>query len=145
MNILLPAAILHDIAREEENHALIGSEKAKEYLIKHNFTEDEILAISEAIRTHSFSSGAKPTSLESQILSDADKLDAMGSIGIFRAATYSQENNKTIKEFIDHFYEKLLNLDELLYTEKAKSLGKKRKEVMILFLKQLNAELQGLM
>lgn len=141
MNILLPAAILHDIAREEKNHSLVGAEKAKEVLNKYDFNEDDIQAISEAIRCHSFSSGYKPNTIEGKILSDADKLDAMGAIGVFRAATYSQETNRSINEFIDHFYDKLLNLDDLLYTEIAKELGNKRKEFMILFLQQYKNEL----
>jgi uncharacterized protein len=141
MNVLLPAAILHDVARDEKNHAKESAVKAKGILLKYNFREETIERITEAISTHSYSSGVLPKTLEGKILSDADKLDALGSIGIFRAATYSQEVGRSLNDFINHFYDKLLKLDELLYTEKAKEIGKKRKDFMVLFLNQLKDEL----
>jgi len=141
MDVLLSAAILHDVSREQSNHAFIGSMKAKEILKKYDFDEDQIERIAQVINTHSFSSGNSPNSLEGKILSDADKLDALGSVGIYRAATYSQEYGRSIDDFIKHFYDKLLNLDKLLYTEQAKKIGKKRKDIMMQFLEQIKEEL----
>jgi len=102
---------------------------------------DEII---HAIEAHSFSAGNKATSLEAKILSDADKLDALGATGIYRAAQYSVEHNRPMEDYIAHFHEKLLKLVDLLYTEEAKNLALKRHMFMEKYLVQLEKELKGL-
>jgi uncharacterized protein len=141
LDILLPAALLHDIARGNENHAMASAEQAKGVLKPLGMTQDRIEAITVAISAHSFSGGAKPQSLEAQILSDADKLDAMGALGVYRAAMYSAEHSRPISDYVAHFHEKLLTLKDLLHTERARSLAETRHEFMKVYLEQLEKEL----
>ena len=141
LDILLPAALLHDIGRGEDNHAEAGARKAREILERLGVDPNRIEAIVEAIETHSFSGGRKPRTLEAKVLSDADKLDAMGAIGIYRAATYSGEHQRPLEGFVQHFHEKLLRLRELLYTEEAKRMAEERHRFMLRYLEQLRREL----
>jgi len=141
LDTLLPAALLHDIARGNENHAVASAEQAKGVLEALGMTLDRIEAITTAISAHSFSGRSKPQSLEAQILSDADKLDAMGALGVYRAAMYSAEHGRPISDFVAHFHEKLLTLKDLLHTERARRLAEARHEFMQVYLDQLEKEL----
>ena len=142
MDILIPAAILHDIGRPNDNHAHYSGIMAREILQEHGYSK--IPEIVHAIEVHSFSAGGEAKTIEAQILSDADKLDAMGAIGVYRTAQYGIEHSCTLDEFIEHFHEKLLKLRDLLYTEEAKKLAEKRHEYMMIYLDQLDKELKGL-
>ena len=141
--ILLPAAILHDICRGEENHAEAGAFTAALILRELGFDENKIRMIQKVITSHSFSAGETPESLEAKILSDADKLDAIGALGIYRAAAYSGEYPRPISDYIDHFHKKLMKLDNLLNTSEAKKISIERKMFMTFYLTQLNRELTG--
>lgn len=141
MEVLIPAAILHDIGRDKDNHASHGAFLARKILEGLNYSKiDEIV---HAIEVHSFSSGGIANSLEAQILSDADKLDAIGAVGIYRAAQYGVENNCKIDEFIHHFYDKLLLLKELLYTNEAKKMANNRHKFMLEYIDEIKKELTG--
>jgi len=141
MEILIPAAILHDIAREHANHAQKGAEMAREILLKQGYPK--IDAIVHAIEVHSFSGGGEAKTLEAKILSDVDKLDALGATGIYRAAQYGTEHDRPIEEFIAHFHEKLLTLRDLLYTDMARDIAEKRHKYMEKYLIQLGKELKS--
>jgi uncharacterized protein len=142
MRILLSSALLHDVARDEQNHAEAGSEKAKLILQRYGFSPDEIGAIANAISTHSFSDKKPPITLEGKILSDADKLDALGALGVYRTAVYSGEHARPIDDFVEHFHEKLLKLEGLLFTAEAKRMARARTEYMGEFVKRLGCELK---
>ena len=142
LEVLIPAAILHDIAREHSNHAQKGAEMAKEILEKQGYSK--IPKIVHAIAVHSFSAGGEAKTLEAQILSDVDKLDALGATGIYRAAQYSAEHERPLDEFIGHFYEKLLTLRDLLYTDEARRIAEERHQYMEKYLEQLDKEIKGL-
>jgi uncharacterized protein len=141
MNVLLPAAILHDIARGEPNHALNGSKMAERILSEYDVPQSTREQIVHAIVTHRFSEKLKPRTVEAMILSDSDKLDAIGAVGIYRAAAFSSEVGRPIEDFIDHFHEKLLELKDLLYTDEAKILAQERHEFMQKYLEQIKTEL----
>lgn len=142
MDVLIPAAILHDIGREHDNHAHQGALMAREILDEQGYSGvDEIV---HAIMIHSFSVGGQAETLEAKILSDADKLDAMGAIGVYRVAQYGVEHECDLQESVAHFHEKLLKLKDLLYTEEAKKLAEKRHKYMLEYLEQLDKELKGL-
>lgn len=142
LDVLIPAAILHDIGRGNSNHASHGAEMAQKILEENGYTKiDEIV---HAINVHSFSAGGEAKTIEAKILSDADKLDAMGATGIYRAAQFGVEHNRPIEEFIEHFYEKLLTLKDLLYTNEAKKIAEQRHQYMLGYLEQLDKELKSL-
>jgi uncharacterized protein len=142
MSVLIPAAILHDIGQGKNDHAYHSALIAKKILVELDYRNlDEII---HAIQVHSFSTGGEAETLEAKILNDADKLDAMGAIGAYRAAQYGVENERSSEEFIKHFHEKLLKLKGLLYTLEAKKLAEERHKFMLHYLDQINKELKGL-
>jgi len=139
-SVLLPAALLHDLGRGEEDHAAVSAMEAKEILAGIGLPEEKVWAVVGAISTHSFSFGGEPASLEAMVLSDADKLDAMGALGVYRAAMYSAEHLRALGDFVDHFYEKLLKLRDMLHTDEARRLAEKRHRFMLEFLEELRGE-----
>ena len=144
MVVLIPAAILHDIGRPNDDHASHSAVQAKEILMDKVWDVDTINSIVPAIKVHSFSVGGEALTLEARILSDADKLDAIGAVGVYRAAQYGVEHGRPIEDFIGHFHEKLLNLKDILYTEMAKDMAAKRHDFMLSYLEQIGRELKGL-
>ena len=96
LDILAPAALLHDIGRREESasrgrvcHARLGAELAPPLLRDLGYTEEVIEAICHCIRSHRFRGAARPATLEAEILYDADKLDSIGAVGIGRAFLFA--------------------------------------------------------
>jgi len=114
------AVYLHDIGRViGEPHAYYSALFAKAYLIEHGIENNVIDKVVNAILYHSFSyarrHGVKPLCEEAKVLSDADKLDALGIVGFLRVFHYSWENGRGFRETIDHFYEKILRLKDLMH------------------------------
>ncbi len=142
VEIVQKAAELHDIARDKPNHAIESAKVARDILKRKGYNEDFIEKVVHCIEAHSFSSGIKPKTLEAMVLSDADKLDAIGAIGIARAFMFSGENGRSIEDTLKHFEEKLLKLKDLLYTETAKKLAKERHEFLVKFYEQIRKELK---
>lgn len=96
LDVLVPAALLHDIGRREESlsrgqvcHARRGAELAAPLLRELGYSEADCEAICHCIRSHRFRRGAAPATLEAQILFDADKLDSIGAVGIGRAFLFA--------------------------------------------------------
>ena len=93
--------------------------------------------------------GKTPDSLEGKIVQDADRLDALGAIGIARTFSYGGKNNRLIydpttndgTDSRSHFYQKLLVLKNLMNTDKAKKEAEVRTEYMIAFLETLEMEI----
>jgi len=146
MGILLPAALFHDIARPIERetgmpHEEAGAQIAERYLRSIQYDEERVWKISHAIRTHRYRSSKKPETLEARILSDADKLDAMGAVGIARTFIRAGEHQGEIRDAIEHFHHKLLNLNGLMYTETARRLAKERHRFLRVFLEKLEGEI----
>ncbi len=161
--LVLSAVLLHDIIsypksdKRSKMSSLKSAEEAKKILKKLDFTAEEIQIVSDAIRDHSFSRGKNPQTLEGKILQDADRLDAIGAIGIARAFAvggsekrpfYNNEDpfckTRTPEDKIwtlDHFYKKLLKLESLMNTNSAKIEAKKRTKVLKTFLSELKKEL----
>ena len=142
LSILIPAAILHDVGRGAADHALESANIAGRILVSRGYRRDKVEAVVEVISTHSFSGGKAPASLEAKVLSDADKLDAMGALGIYRAAMYSAEHGRPIEALVAHFHEKLLKLKGQLFTKEARRLAESRHRFMLDFLSQLCRELE---
>jgi len=148
MAILIPAALFHDIARplEEETgipHEEQGAEMAEAYLRSIAYPGDMIHPICHAIRSHRYSSGIVSETLEAEILSDADKLDAIGAIGIARTFMQAGEEGSGIPGAVAHFHEKLLKLKGRMYTETAKEIAEERYGFLLVFLQKLEREEAG--
>jgi uncharacterized protein len=165
LEILLAAAILHDVVNLPKDHperlqaSRMAAEKSRDILLKCGFSETEAARAAEVVTEHSYSLGKKPSSIESALLQDADKLDALGAVGILRAATcgarmgasyydqsdpFAQERQLDDKAFtLDHFFTKLFRLPELMNTEAAKAEAGRRVEFMRSFITQLKSEIQS--
>ncbi len=161
--LVLSAALLHDIAsypksdRRSKQSSVQSAKKSKILLRKFSFTESEIITITDAIRDHSFSRSRIPKTLEGKILQDADRLDAIGAIGIARAFStggslkrplyntddpfckYRSPDDKTWT--LDHFFQKLLGLESLMNTRSGKLEAKRRTRILKEYLKMLKLEI----
>jgi len=162
--LVLSAVLLHDIVsypksdKRSKLSSIKSAEKSKKILKKFNFTKEEIQIISDAIRDHSFSRNKIPTTLEGKILQDADRLDAIGAIGIARVFAVSGSEKRpfyNVKDpfcknrmpndeiwALDHFYRKLLKLEFLMNTKSGKIEAKKRTKILKDFLNELKKEIQ---
>jgi len=161
--LVLSAVLLHDIVsfpksdKRSKYSSIESAKMAKQILTKHNFTSDEIIIVCDAILEHSFSQKKLPKTIEGKILQDADRLDALGAIGIARVfATggslkrsfydlddpFCKKRNPDDKIWtLDHFFEKLLKLEFLMNTKSGKIEAKKRTKILREFLKQLKNEI----
>ena len=145
LEIIALAAILHDIARTLEeknlisNHAIESAKMAEEFLRSIDYPRAK--EVHDAIISHSFSSGIDAKTLEAKVLSDADKIDAIGAIGVARVFMYSGEHGRTLEESIEHFYEKILKLKDMMYTTTGKKIAEERHKYTEEFLKRLREEL----
>ena len=99
--------------------------------------------ICEAVNSVSFSKnrGKHPGTVEGRIIQDADRLDAIGAIGIARTFAYGGKHGRTPEGSISHFHEKLLLLKDLMNTEKAKEMAESRHAFMEQFLKEWEQEI----
>jgi uncharacterized protein len=147
LKILGAAALLHDIGRPKEavtgvSHSILSGEMSQDILKDTGFDNAEIDKVVDVIRTHRFSEGIEPNSLEGKILSDVDKLDAMGAIGVFRAIAQASSKGTGIEGFLGHADEKLLRLKDLMYTDGARVVAEERHNTLKAFVMQLREELQ---
>lgn len=135
-------ALLHDV----DDHKLFNNknnENARKFLIENDFDSKVIEDIIEIINSVSFTKnkGTKPKTLEACIVQDADRLDAIGAIGVARTFMYSGNNGRGIEDSLKHFDEKLLLIKDMMNTDEAKRLAEKRDSFMKEFLSEINDEL----
>jgi len=149
LEVLALASLLHDIARpledsgKVEDHALESARIARHFLLSLGYPEEKVEAVTHAIEAHRFSRGPEPRTLEAKILSDADKLDAIGAIGIARVFMYSGEHGRDIEASLKHFEEKILKLKDLMYTETAKRIAEDRHRFTVEFIERIKREIEG--
>ncbi|MBT2699331.1 HD domain-containing protein [Bacillus sp. ISL-40] len=164
--IIEMAALLHDIPDEKLNESIEkGEEKLETFLQTIPLTDNEKKHIKQIIATISYRGGinSELSTIEAQIVQDADRLDAIGAIGIARAFAYGGKkgqpiynpgikvrNEMSLEEYrkgkstsIHHFYEKLLKLKDLLNTESAREMAESRQQMMETFLEQFYQEWDG--
>ena len=84
--------------------------------------------------------GKKPETIEGMIVQDADRLDAMGAIGIARTFAYGGEHGRSIEESVQHFHDKLLLLKDEMNTETAKKLAESRHSFLLEYLSHYGEE-----
>ncbi len=163
------AALLHDIADSKFNNGdeEIGPKKAGDFLKSIGLADNIIHHVQEIIRNLSYKASLGVISFKSKeldIVQDADRLDAIGAIGIARAFTYGgyknrvlynpaipvnlnmskEEYKNTTAPTLNHFYEKLLLLKDLMKTEAGKAMAAQRHQFMLDYLDQFYAEWNGL-
>lgn len=161
-------ALLHDIADSKFHNGdeTIGPKKAKDFLSSENISEDIIGHVLKIIENVSFKGGNKNQefhSKELEVVQDADRLDALGAIGIARTFNYGGYKNRKLYDpeiapnlkmtpaeykasnapTINHFYEKLLLLKDRMNTETGRKIAEKRHIFMETFLQQFYAEWKG--
>ncbi len=149
LEILALAALLHDVARplesagKVEDHAVEGARIARHFLRGIGYPEEKVEEVAHAIEAHRFSGGPEPRTLEARILSDADKLDAIGAIGVARVFMYSGEHGRSVEDSLEHFEEKILKLKDLMYTETARKLAEERHRFVEEFTDRIRREIEG--
>lgn len=131
------AALLHDA----DDHKLFNTENnanARAFLEKEGMPAEKIDLICNIINAVSFSQnrGKTPKTIEGKIVQDADRIDAIGAIGIARTFAYGGKVGRPLQDSIQHFYDKLLLLKEEMNTDAAKELAQKRHDYMTGFLEE---------
>jgi uncharacterized protein len=171
LEIVRTATLLHDIARhgpaletgaaskETTDHAQAGAEMARRLLAGH--PPERVEAVAHAIAAHRFRSGPAPQTLEAKIVHDADKLDAIGAVGVARAFAYGGlngqrlwaevppgyvESNATRHEHtpIHEYRIKLAKIRGRLLTGSGRRLADERHAFMVAFFERLEMEVHGL-
>lgn len=162
-DILIAAAYFHDIVNLPKNHperklaSTLSGERAKEILRSLSFPEEKLSAISHAIAAHSFSAKIPPETQEAKLLQDADRMEALGAIGLMRTfyisgklQRSSYDNNDPMAEKrplddqqygLDHFEVKLLRLKDTMQTNAGKAMAQDLSDVLIRFRKELVKEI----
>ena len=162
-------ALLHDIADSKfhDGDDTIGPKKAREFLFKHNVDSLVIEHVVNIIKHISYSSNIENENIfkspELDVVQDADRLDAIGAIGIARTFNYGGFKNRAIynpdikpdlnmnkAEYkastaptINHFYEKLLLLKDKMNTKTGRKIAEERHDYMVTFLEQFYSEWNG--
>lgn len=136
------AALLHD-ADDPKLFKTENNANAREFLAGSGVGQEDIERICLAINSVSFSKNrdSAPASAEGMIVRDADRLDAIGAVGIARTFAYGGEHGRSLSASVEHFYEKLLLLKDMMNTEPAKRLAEKRHAYLVGFLAELDDEL----
>ena len=167
--IVTLGALLHDIADSKFHNGddTVGPRVARKFLLQHNVDSFVIDSVIDIINNISFNKSLetnnKPNSIELDVVQDADRLDAIGAIGIARCFNYGGFKNRKLfdpsikpnlkmskKEYknskaptINHFYEKLLLLSNKMNTKTGKKIAKERHQFMTEYLDQFHAEWEG--
>jgi uncharacterized protein len=167
LEVLRAAALLHDVGRDEaealgQDHAEYAAKRAREILA--DSPSEKVEAVVKAIVAHRFRTGPPPATLEGRVLFDADKLDAIGAIGIARAFAYSGRAGKRLwapvtddylerwqtgrvepdeHTAVHEYVVKLSRLKEQLFTPTARRVAEKRHAVMARFFERLADEVAG--
>jgi len=161
-SLVLSSVLLHDVVsypksdKRSKTSSIHSAKKSKLILKKYDYSNDEIMIISNAIRDHSFSQNKTSKTMEGKILQDADRLDALGAIGIARVFATGGSLNRPFYNIddpfckqripndkiwtLDHFYQKLLKLESSMNTKSGKIEAKKRTRILKEFLNQLKQE-----
>lgn len=167
VEIVRTAALLHDIARADEDatgqgdHAQMAAVRARDILRERGATPAHADAVSHAIAAHRFRGSTAPQTLEAQVLFDADKLDSIGAIGVARAYAVSGALNQKLwgdvtpnavatrdqhnagHTAVAEFAVKLSKVRERVHTATAKKIADERHHYMADFFARLDREVRG--
>ena len=161
--VVIPAAWLHDCVTLPKNApnrheaSQLTAAEAVRFLRSIDYPEQYLESIAHAIAAHSFSAGIAPTTLEAKVVQDADRLDALGAIGVARCMMVGGVLERPLYHptdpfcqtrepddltyTIDHFYRKLFKIGQTLHTAAARAEAQRRSTFMQAFLDQLAHEI----
>lgn len=165
-DILIAACLLHDIGREEQNadpsvcHALIGGEKAYAYLLSAGWPEEKAGQVKACISSHRYRTDLQPKSIEAEILFDADKIDATGTLGIARTLLYKSQfseplysmledgtvsdgSGDMLPSFFQEYRFKLEKLYDKFYTRRGKEITAERRHAAVAFYDSMLKEVRA--
>jgi uncharacterized protein len=164
MEIVRTATLLHDVARGQgdrmtTDHAQAGAEFARHLLA--GYPPEQVEAVAYAIAAHRFRAGPVPETIEAKVLHDADKLDAIGAIGVARAFAYGghegqrlwaevppdyaeTQANRSEHTPVHEYVMKLSKIKGRLLTGSARQLAEDRHAFMVAFFQRLDREVQGM-
>lgn len=164
VEIVRTAALLHDLAAGgpgREDHHILGAEQAREILLDLGHPADRVEAVVHCIRSHRFRKPEEaPQTLEAKCVFDADKLDAIGAVGIARAFVYGCELKQPMWEKVSpefkagiatsethtahhEFYHKLIHIRDRMYTKTGRLLAADRHRYMVDFINRMAREVAG--
>ena len=160
--IVMPAAWLHDCvvvpksSPQRKQASQLAARQAVAWLEEHGWPYGKLEEISHAIEAHSFSAGFETRTLEAMVLQDADRLDALGAIGLARTLMLGAEMKREFYQpedpfcenrapddsvyTLDHIYQKLLTLEGTMKTESGRKEAARRTEFLRGFLEQMKDE-----
>ncbi len=163
LEVVVPAAWLHDLVNLSKDHpqrklaSKMAADEAVLFLKDVQYPEKYLDGIHHAICAHSFSAGITPSTIEAKIVQDADRLDALGAIGLARLFSITTQLNRPFyddmdpfaerrdlddKNFgIDHIYIKLQKITETMNTKSASTEAKRRFKYIEDYLKELKTEI----
>ena len=146
-DIVALAALLHDVDDRKispDTHADCGNAVA--FLRSQQVSEERIARIVEVIRGVSFSenAGRIPGTIEGRVVQDADRLDAIGAIGIARTFAYGGAHGRNLEASIQHFHDKLLRLAGMMATDGGRRMAAERHAWMEGFLREYREETEGM-
>lgn len=163
--VVEPAAWLHDLVIVPKSSPLraqasrLSAEAAIQFLREERYPEEYFALIAHAIEAHSFSAGVAPQTLEARVVQDADRLDALGAVGIARCFVtagilqrplYAESDPfcdsrepDDLKYTLDHFERKLLRLPAMMATEAGRREGERRARVMRDYLAAFRLEIES--
>lgn len=162
-SVLLPATWFHDCVCVAKNSpqrsqaSRLAAQRAQAILLDVGYPSGNLPAIIHAIEAHSFSAGIPCLSLEAQVLQDADRLEALGAIGLARCLMTggamgqrlyhpedpfpTERSLRDDQQSVDHFFAKLLKLPGTMQTQAGKAIAAQRADYLVGFLRQLGHEI----
>ena len=165
MEVVVPAAWLHDCVAvpkddpRREQASVLAAEAAGDFLSEAGYPTHWVDDIEHAIAAHSYSGDVPPETLEAKVVQDADRLDALGAVGIARCfmvggaldhALYDPDDpfceNRPPDDdtySIDHFFAKLLTLPDTMKTDAGRAEGERRAQFMRSYLDRLAEEINA--
>jgi uncharacterized protein len=163
VEIVRAAALLHDVAAEpdRETHHLAGAARAREILMVLGEPPERVEAVAHCVQAHRFRKPEEgPRTLEAECVFDADKLDAIGAVGVARAFVYGAElgqrlwgdvspefkvGRDTGEPYTAHheYYRKLIHIRDRLYTEAGRRIAAARHRAMVDFFERMALEVAG--
>lgn len=164
-DIVRAAILLHDVHSGESRagHDTASAAFAKKVLEAEGWSSEDISAVQHCIRAHRYRNPKeRPRTLEAKVLFDADKLDAIGAVGVVRAVAYAVEHGQRLfqspsQRFLEtgqeepgephtpahEFTFKLQHLADRMYTDTGHRLARQRHDLMVRFFRQLDQEIRG--